>query len=467
MTEKLFDLAQTAIPGGVNSPVRAFGSVGGDPIFVQRAQGAYIYDTDGRQYVDLVCTWGPSLLGHAHPQVVEDVTKAAQKGLSFGAPTLMETRLANAITARVPAAQKVRMVSTGTEATMTAIRLARGFTGRNLIVKFAGCYHGHSDALLAAAGSGLATQGLPGSAGVTASTAADTLVLPYNDAAALEKTFQMRGTEIAAVITEAAPANMGIVPPRADFNQTIRTVTAKYRALMISDEVLTGFRCSPSGFWGIDGGYRVGALPAELPPRAETSAVARQKWCEDATAGAAYVPDIFTFGKVVGGGMPLAALGGRAEIMDYLAPVGPVYQAGTLSGNPLATAAGYATLRLADAEVYARVDAASAALQTELRTALDHAGLPYCLNTAGNLFSVFFGEVPACHGVSNYEDAGQQNASMYRAFFHAMLKGGVALPPSCFEAWFVSAAHDEDALNRIMAALPDAVTAAGNAATEK
>ncbi|HEY3410562.1 MAG TPA: glutamate-1-semialdehyde 2,1-aminomutase [Propionicimonas sp.] len=422
-----FARASRIIPGGVSSPVRAFGSVGGSPVFIARATGPYLYDVDGREYVDLVGSWGPALLGHAHPEVVAAVQAAAARGLSFGAPTLAEAELAEAVSARVPLAQKVRLVSTGTEACMTAVRLARGATGRDLLVKFAGCYHGHSDALLAAAGSGLATGGLPGSAGVTAAATAQTLVLPYNDTDAIRALFAERGDEIAAVITEPAAANMGIVPPEQGFNAVLRGVTAAHGALLIYDEVLTGFRVSASGWWGLEGGVQ---------------------------------PDLFTFGKVVGGGMPLAALGGGAELMDLLAPLGPVYQAGTLSGNPLATAAGIATLRLADASVYAQVDAAAGRLADEVAAAFTSAGVPHVLQRAGSLFSVFLGvDSP----VRDYASAQRQDTGAFRAFFHAMLDAGVALPPSAYEAWFLSATHNDRVLDRVVSALPVAAGAAAAA----
>jgi len=439
----LFARARAVIPGGVNSPVRAYGSVGGDPRFIASASGPYITDVTGRQYVDLVMSWGPGLLGHAHPEVVEAVEAAARRGLSFGAPTEAEVELAEAVRGRVPAAEKLRFVSTGTEATMTAIRLARGATGRDVVVKFAGCYHGHVDALLAEAGSGVATFGLPGSAGVTPATTAETIVVPYNDVAALEAVFSERGDEIAAVITEAAPANMGVIPPEEGFNATIRRLTADHAALMILDEVLTGFRVGPSGWWGLDGAAAGGDVTA--------------------TGSAPWVPDLFTFGKVVGGGMPLAGLGGRAEIMDLLAPSGPVYQAGTLSGNPLATAAGLATLRLADDAVYARVDEAARIVSDAVGEALDAAGVAHRVQRAGNLFSVFFGEAAARDGVRSYADAQAQDTFRHPPFFHAMLDAGVALPPSVFEAWFLSSAHDDAALDAIVAALPKAARAAAAA----
>ncbi|MHA6525307.1 glutamate-1-semialdehyde 2,1-aminomutase [Tessaracoccus sp. G1721] len=423
--DQLFERARGVIPGGVSSPVRAFGSVGGTPRFVSSARGPYVVDADGVEYVDLVCSWGPALLGHAHPEVVAAVQEAASRGLSFGAPTAAEVELAEVIRARVPMAEQVRFVSTGTEATMTAVRLARGATGRDVIVKFAGCYHGHSDALLAAAGSGVATQGLPGSAGVTQAAAADTIVVDYNDVDALTRVFDEAGDRIAAVITEGAPANMGVVPPAPGFNAAIRELTARYGALMILDEVLTGFRVGPSGWLGMEGGY---------------------------------LPDLVTFGKVVGGGMPLAALAGPARVMQLLAPVGPVYQAGTLSGNPLATAAGLATLRLADAGVYAHVDRRAAELQAAVADALTAASVPHVVQRAGSLFSVFFrGE-----GVADYDDAKAQDTAAFARFFHAMLDRHVALPPSAFEAWFLSAAHDDAAMARIGDALPAAARAASH-----
>jgi len=417
-----------AIPGGVSSPVRAFASVGGTPRFIKQASGCRVTDVEGASYVDLVCSWGPALLGHAHPEVVAAVQEAAAKGLSFGAPTGAEVELAERIRARVPVAEHVRLVSTGTEATMTAVRIARGATGRDKIVKFSGCYHGHSDALLAAAGSGVATQGLPGSAGVTVAAAADTIVLAYNDFDKLRSLFERIGGQIAAVITEAAPANMGVVTPAEGFNAEIRKLTAEHGALMILDEVLTGFRVGASGWWGLEAGV-------EAPD---------------------WTPDLITFGKVVGGGMPLAAVGGRREIMDLLAPLGPVYQAGTLSGNPLATAAGIATLDLATPEIYDRIDARSVELQRLVGDALTEAGVPHVIQTAGNLFSVFFREEP----VVSYTDAQDQDTAAYGRFFHAMLDGGVALPPSAFEAWFLSAAHDDATMETIAAALKQAAAKA-------
>lgn len=431
--EDLFSRAQAAIPGGVNSPVRAYGSVGGTPRFIASAEGAYLTDADGRRYVDLVCSWGPAILGHAHPEVVDAVQQAASRGLSFGAPTLAEIELAETIDQRVGACDLVRLVSTGTEATMTAIRLARGFTGRDTIIKFAGCYHGHSDALLAAAGSGLATQGLPGSAGVTAAAASDTIVVAYNDLDAIEAVFAEVGDQVAAIITEAAPANMGVVLPHDHFNAALAELAHEHGALLISDEVLTGFRTGYAGWWGLE-----------------------------AENGSGYAPDLITFGKVVGGGMPLAALGGRRDIMTQLAPLGPVYQAGTLSGNPLATAAGLATLRLAEPVLYDFLNLRADQLTSAIGDALVQAGVPYCINRAGTLFSVFLGDGPASTGVSNYDEAQTQDTAAFGRFFHAMLDAGVNLPPSGYEAWFLSAAHDDEAMERIIDALPAAARAAAS-----
>ncbi len=431
---ELFARAQAAIPGGVNSPVRAFRSVGGTPRFLVSARGPYVTDAEGREYVDLVAGWGPAILGHADPRVVRAVTDAAARGLSFGASTPAETELAELVEARVTPVEKLRLVSTGTEATMSAIRLARGFTGRDVLVKFAGHYHGHSDGLLAEAGSGLATFALPGSAGVPADIAALTLVLPYNDLDAVRAAFAEHGDRIAAVIVEAAAANMGVVPPAPGFNRALVDLAHANGALVISDEVLTGFRVSEAGWWGLEAG-----------------------------SSTAYTPDLLTFGKVIGGGMPVAALGGRADIMDHLAPLGPVYQAGTLSGNPVAVAAGVATLRAADAAVYARLDAVAATISGAVSRALDAEGVAHRVQRAGNLFSFVFGADAAANEVHDYASVQRQEAWRYPPFFHAMLDAGVSLPPSVFEAWFVTAAHDDAAIERILDALPAAARAAASA----
>lgn len=434
--DDLFSAARAVIPGGVNSPVRAYGSVGGTPRFLASAKGATVTDAAGVEYVDLVASWGPALLGHAHPEIVAAVQEAATRGLSFGAPTEGEVELASVIADRVRfgevrPVERVRLVSTGTEATMTAIRLARGSTGRDLLVKFAGHYHGHSDGLLAEAGSGVATLALPGSAGVPAPIAAQTLVIGYNDPDALAAVFAEHGSRIAAVIVEAAAANMGVVAPIPGFNRLIADTAHAHGALMIIDEVLTGFRVHPAGYWGLQ-----------------------------AEAGEEYLPDIFTFGKVVGGGMPLAALGGRADVMDLLAPLGPVYQAGTLSGNPLSVAAGLATLRLATPEVYATVDAAAARVATALDSALTGAGVTHAVARAGNLFNASF----RASAPRDYAEAQAQESFRYAPFFHSLREQGIALPPSVFEAWFLTAAHGEAELQQIEAALPIAAAAAAAAA---
>lgn len=433
LSAELFDRARGLIPGGVNSPVRAFGSVGGTPRFLASASGPYVTDVDGHEYVDLVCSWGPAILGHAHPDVVAAVQAAAARGLSFGAPSVTEVELAEEVMSRVGVVEQLRLVSTGTEATMTAVRLARGFTGRARIIKFAGCYHGHVDALLAQAGSGLATLAMPGSAGVTEAVAAETIVLPYNDVAAVEAAFAAHGSTIAAVITEAAPANMGVVPPAPGFNAALRRITAAHGALLIQDEVLTGFRVGPAGWWGLEG----------------------------ATEG--WAPDLLTFGKVIGGGLPVAAIGGSADLMSYLAPVGPVYQAGTLSGNPVATAAGLATLRAADATVYARLDEVAQTLSTAVSDALTTAGVPHHVQRAGNLFSIVFGQAAADSGAHDYAAVQASESWRYMPFFHALLEHGVYTAPSAFEAWFVSAAHDDVAIERVLDALPAAARAAATA----
>jgi glutamate-1-semialdehyde 2,1-aminomutase len=369
------------------------------------------------------------LLGHAHPEVQRAATDAVARGTSYGTPTRPEVELAEEIVARTPV-DKVRFVSSGTEATMSAIRLARGFTGRELVVKFAGCYHGHVDSLLAAAGSGLATFAVPGTPGVPAASTAATLVLPYNDTTAVERVFAEHGDDIACLITEAAPGNMGVVPPEPAFNRFLAETCARHGALFVSDEVMTGFRVSRSGQWGLDG--------------------AVEGWR----------PDLMTFGKVMGGGFPAAAFGGRADVMSQLSPEGPVYQAGTLSGNPVATTAGLATLRLATEEVYAHLDKAAATLAGAVHDALAEAGVHHVVQSNGTMFSVFFFDRPVGR-VVDFAGASAQNLDRFKAFFHGMLDQGVYLPPSAFEAWFLSAAHDDAVLDRVVSALPAAARAAG------
>ena len=430
-SEALFARANAVTPGGVNSPVRAFSAVGGTPRFIASAKGAYLTDVDGNSYVDLICSWGPMLLGHAHPEVQAAIASAIARGTSYGAPTEPEVELGEEIIART-SVEKVRFVSSGTEATMSAIRLARGFTGRDLIIKFAGNYHGHVDSLLAAAGSGLATLGVSSTPGVPASSAGQTIVLPYNDRAAVTAAFAAHGDQIAALITEASPGNMGIVPPSRDesglgFNAFLAETCRAHGALFISDEVMTGFRAARQGQWELDGKVE------------------------------GWQPDLVTFGKVMGGGLPAAAFGGRADVMSMLAPSGPVYQAGTLSGNPIATTAGLTTLRLATDEVYAQINKGADAIAAGIAEAFTKAGVAHTIQRTGTMFSVFLCDGP----VTNFDEAKRTDEQAYAAFFHSMLSQGVYLPPSAYEAWFLSSAHDETAIAQVLEALPSAAEAAG------
>ena len=421
----LYERALAAIPGGVNSPVRAFKGVGGTPIFVGHAQGPYFWSAEGRRYIDYVGSWGPMVLGHAHPEVLKAVHEAVDRGLSYGAPTAIETVMAEKIRELMPAIELVRMVSSGTEATMSAIRLARGFTGRDAIVKFEGCYHGHSDALLVKAGSGALTLGVPSSPGVPASLAQHTLTLPFNDAEAVRELFAHRGAEIACIIVEPVAGNMNCVPPVPGFLETLREVCDANGTVLIFDEVMTGFRVALGGAQALYG----------------------------------VTPDLTTLGKVIGGGMPVGAFGGRRDIMEQLAPLGPVYQAGTLSGNPVAMAAGLKTLELISAPGFFEIlTERTRAFVEGMRGVAQAAGLPLTVNAVGGMFGLFFTDRPA---VSSFADVMACDAERFRRFFHAMLDEGVYLAPSAFEAGFVSAAHDAGIIDDSLAAAKRAFARVG------
>ena len=413
---QLFNQAKNVIAGGVNSPVRSFNSVGGTPIFIDHAKGAYIYDSEGNQYVDYVGSWGPMILGHAHPDVIEAVKSFAEKGLSFGAPTEIETLMAQRVCELVPSIELVRMVSSGTEATMSAIRLAKGFTGRNKIVKFEGCYHGHSDALLVKAGSGALTFGVPSSSGVSEAVAMDTLTLPYNNANAVRDLFRIVGKEIACIIVEPVAGNMNCVPPVEDFLETLRDVCDEFGSVLIFDEVMTGFRVSLQGAQGF---YNV-------------------------------KPDLTTLGKIIGGGMPVGAFGGRRDIMECLAPIGSVYQAGTLSGNPVAMAAGLKTLELISTpNFHADLTAKTTRLLEDLKNAAENAGVPFTTNQVGGMFGLFF---TTEKNITTFEHVMACDQVYFNRFFHGMLNQGIYLAPSAFEAGFVSIAHDDEAIEKTIAA---------------
>lgn len=412
-SQNLFEKSRIHIPGGVNSPVRAFGSVGGTPIFFKRGKGAFVWDADDKAYIDYVGSWGPMILGHAHPEVIKAVCDAAQQGLGFGAPTELELEMADLLCSLVPSMDQVRLVSSGTEATMSAIRLARGYTGRNAIVKFEGCYHGHADSLLVKAGSGALTFGNPSSAGVPPETAQHTLVLDYNNVAQLEETFSMMGDKIAAVIVEPVAGNMNLVAPEKAFLDALRSLCTKHGCVLIFDEVLTGFRvglASAQGLYGIK-------------------------------------PDLTTLGKVVGGGMPVGAFGGRRDIMQCLAPLGPVYQAGTLSGNPVAMAAGLATLKLLQAPGFFEKLSTTARQLTEgLEAIAREAGIAFSAQSVGGMFGLYFRETPP----KGYAEVMQCDKAAFNRFFHSMVDEGVYFAPSAFEAGFVSMAHGKDEIERTL-----------------
>ncbi len=412
----LFQNAQRHIPGGVNSPVRAFRGVGGDPVFISRAEGPHLYDVDGRRYIDYVGSWGPMIVGHAHPQVVEAVREAVGRGLGFGAPTEIETHMADLLCELVPSMDLVRMVNSGTEATMSAIRLARAFTGRDKIVKFEGCYHGHSDSLLVKAGSGALTLGVPTSPGVPVALAEHTITLEYNNLDQVREAFAHIGHQVAAIIVEPVAGNMNCVPPAAGFLEGLRAVCDEYESVLIFDEVMTGFRVDLHGAQGLYG----------------------------------VTPDLTTLGKVVGGGMPVGAFGGRREIMEQISPLGPVYQAGTLSGNPVAMTAGLATLRLIrEPGFFERLSAATQRLTDGLISRARDAGIPMTANRVGGMFGLFFTDEPE---VSNFYHANSCNLDRFKLFFHGMLEHGIYLAPSAFESGFVSSAHGEEAIDATLAA---------------
>ena len=422
-SEQLFAQAQIHIPGGVNSPVRAFKGVGGTPVFFSRGEGPYLYDVDGKRYVDYVGSWGPMIGGHCHPDVVRAVQQAAANGLGFGAPTAIETRMADTLCELVPSLEMVRMVSSGTEATMSAIRLARGFTGRDNIVKFEGCYHGHSDSLLVKAGSGALTLGVPTSPGVPADLARHTITLEYNNAEQVRAAMREMGESVAAIIVEPVAGNMNCVPPAEGFLETLREVCDQSGAVLIFDEVMTGFRFA--------------------------TGCAQQYYN--------VMPDLSTLGKVVGGGLPVGAFGGRRDIMEHIAPTGPVYQAGTLSGNPVAMAAGLATLQLVQQPgFHDRLEKTTAALLEGLRQRAAAAGIGFTTNQVGSMFGLFFTDAPA---VRNFADVSACDVERFRRFFHAMLDAGVYLAPSAFEAGFVSSAHDEAAVEATLQAAAQAFAA--------
>lgn len=418
---ELLQRAQGVIPGGVNSPVRAFRAVGGPPLFISRAKGSSVWDVDGNRYVDYVGSWGPMILGHAEQSVVEAAKTAIERSSSFGAPTEGEVRMAELVCERVPSVDRVRLVSSGTEATMSAIRVARGFTGRDKIIKFEGCYHGHADYLLVKAGSGVATFDLPDSPGVPADFAKHTLTLPYNDPAAVEAAFAAHEGEIAAVILEPITGNMGVIPPSSEYLETLRRVTEAHGALLIFDEVMTGFRVHCAGAQGLYG----------------------------------IKPDLTAFGKVIGGGMPMGAYGGRAEVMDVVAPVGPVYQAGTLSGNPCAVAAGLTTLRALGAPgTYDQLEKACAKLEEGLSEAMADTKTSGRIQRVGSMLTIFFNDGSP---VKDFEEVKACDHDKFKAFFHAMLERGIYLPPSGYEAWFVSLAHGEEDIERTVEAARSAL----------